>query len=582
MRIDRVIVAALAAALAALPALAPRGAVAESTATFANGQKLAGTVPPDEVIRLRFPVPKDGEPRLNFSLKGSNIPVSFNRSDIYDPDGNLIPDTSRFFLGTRVRPRKSTLKLRDFVAPKSGMYTLVIETNAARIPGIVELVVSGRLKVKRPTKIRLRRDETEPVIGVGLATGERVSVKVKRVTGDLPQIDRYTSPLGSVAFPITESRRTKKGSVSRTFTAVANDVHTFTIGYRDGGVSGAFDAVVKITPFRGGTAAQMRLANAPGIPLSVRGIDRSTTLTFGTGAPGISYDGSFFLLTARRTGPGQPDIAGRFFDRDLLEQPGTQVPISIVGPADMQPGAQVGGHRSVFMAGHHVTAWWTVDGRNAGLERRRTDMTRANFVELFTAAANPVVDPFLTSDGTRLSFGVFEPPSGHLVYLRDADLTRVAEVAIGGGALAHGNGAGAAFHDDDDAPFFDLWAPESNTFGQASDLHRQRYSPTWQSLGPETRPVADPQVQESMSTAVVLDPVTEATIVHYVVPEAASGAGRVRRVIFDAAGVEVPGSRTILAGSGRNRPTAVIVGAYLYLGVETAGAPVIERFPLLR
>jgi len=181
-------------------------AYAESVAFLGDGQRLAGTVPKGEVIRLTIPLPAGAEPRLNVVLKGSKlVPISFLRSDIYDPSGNLIPDTSRFY-DYSLKAGKSTLKLREFIAPTSGEYQFVIETNSGRVPGIVELRVSGKLKVKRVTKVKERFTVAGASVAVGLQKRDRVRAKVTRVNGDLPKIAAWITPVSFARPPIQKDR----------------------------------------------------------------------------------------------------------------------------------------------------------------------------------------------------------------------------------------------------------------------------------------------------------------------------------------------------------------------------------------
>lgn len=567
--------------LAALAASAD----AESVATLGNGQRVAGTVPTGEVIRLSFPVPEGAEPRLSFTLKGSAIPISFNRSDIYDPDGNLIPDTSRFFEGTRVRRNRSTLKLRDFVAPKSGTYQLVIETNSGRLPGINELRVSGKLRVQRETRITAELDEARLSLDVGLLVGDLARVKVKRRTGGIPTITGFVTPQGAQRPP--PQKQTKTGAKTEWRLATRDAVHTFEFGYRPGSTEGDFTASVSIRPSSTNGTAVMRLANAPGVPISVRPVDRATTLNYGVGAPQLAYDGTVFLVAALRSGAGA-DVAARFFDRDLFGTPGTPTPVVLAGPADVGPVESIGGHRLLFVDNRFVLGFWTSSGTSAWLATYDRNflsdngLARKTGLKVVTSSASTAIrDPFLTTNGTRLSFGLWVAPSGHDVHIFESDLSDVGVVSIGGGALGHAAGAGVAWHDDDS--YFDFWAPDTLVPTLPSDLHRQRYSALWQAQAQDSKPVADAGVVETMPTAVVYDPGTGATIVHYVVPENdVTGDGVVHRVVFDSAGDEVPGSHVALEGKARNRPTAVLVGSSLYLGTSSPAGPLIERYPLLR
>ena len=583
MHIKTLAAIALGVALTLGAATAAR---AESVAFLGDGAKLTGTVPTGEVIRLTIPLPAGAEPRLHVALKGSKVPLSFLRSDLYDPAGNLIPDTSRFF-SQRLRANNSSLTLRGFIAPTSGEYQLVIETNSDRLPNLVELRASGRLKVIRQTKIKKVFDTAGARIEFGLQVRDRVKAKFKRISGDLPDVSAWITPVSTLKpVPAIFNKQKKKGGVAGSFVAGFDGIHTFEFGYRDDGSVGEYAVTVKIRPIRSvGGLAVLRLANAPGIPLSVRQIDRSITLDFGTGAPGLAYDGSLLLASALYSGSGTPEIAVRLYDRDLFSLPGTPVPRPVVGPIDMQPGEVVGGHRMLFAANGYVVAWWTASGADAGLVRFGRDLLRTNFAQVVVGSATPIQDPFLASDGTRISFGIFQPPVRHLVRVYESDFSTVGALEIGGGQYAHANGAAAVWHPSNSAGtgnFFEFWAPDTTDATLPSDLHRQRYSQLWQPLTPDEKPIADAAITETMSTAVSFDVTSGVTIVHYVVPSDVSGAGVIYRALFDADGVLVPGSHVALSGGGRNRPTSLIIGSSLYLGAAGPGGPTVERFSLLR
>jgi len=573
----------LLTAVAVVALSAPRAA-AESTAFLVNGQRISGVVPKGEVIRLRFRAAAGTEPRLTLSLAGSKVaPLSFLNLQIVDPDGAVVPDTSQFFLGTRLRLGKSKLKLRGFVAQKTGDYTLLTDTNSARLPGIAELRATGRFKLKRPKRAKTTLTEANLSLDVALLFRDQVIVKVKSTEGGIPVITRFVAPRQEFRFPATERRRNKKGAVSQNFRSIDDDDHTFEFGYRGGQTTGTFEATVRVNMFTLSTVAFLRIENAPGIPLSVRPADRFRRIEWGVGAPGLAYDAgtNSILVTALYLGGGAPQISGRLYDTDLFEQPGTPQPVPFVGPADMQPGEQLGTHRIVATDVNYYIAWATQSGLFAGFSRiRKSDLGREGFLEAIANATTPVRDHFLVTNGDQVSLGVFRSPDGHDVHVYEADLTGALTIAIGGGAFSHANGAGAVWNLGTDT--YQLWAPDALGFGLASDLNRQNYSEFWQVQGSNEKPIADPQVMETMSTGVSLDLFSGVTIVHYVVPENPDGRGTVVRSLFDDAGDFILGSDVALPTSGLNRPTSIVVGNFVYVGYSSAAGPAVERFPLLR
>ncbi len=573
----------LLTAVAVFALTAPR-AEAESTAFLVNGQRISGVVPKGEVIRLRFRAAAGTEPRLTFSLAGSKTaPLSFLNLQIVDPDGAVVPDTSQFFEGTRLRLGKSKLKLRGFVAQKTGDYTLITDTNSARLPNLVELIASGKFKLKRPKRAKTTITEADLSLDVALLFRDQVIVKVKTEDGGIPVITRFVSPSQEFRFPATERRTNKKGAVSQKFRSIEDDDHTFEFGYREGQTTGTFVATVKVNMFTIRTTAFLKIENAPGIPLSVRPADRFRAIDWGTGAPGLAYDAgtNSILVSALYLGGGAPQISGRLYDRDLFEQPGTPQPVSFVGPADMQPGEVLGTHRMVANDVNYYIAWATQSGLFAGFSRiRKSDLGREGFLEAIANATTPIRDHFLVTNGLTVSLGVFRSPDGHDVHVYEPDLTSIFTTGIGTLAFSHANGAGAAWNPATEQ--YELWAPDALGFGNPSDLNRQFYSEFWQVQGSNEKPIADPGETETMSSAVSIDLSSGVTVVHHVIPAGASGAGNVVRSLFDDAGDLVLGSDVTLPTSGLNRPTSIIVGNFLYVGYESASGPAVERFPFLR
>jgi hypothetical protein len=178
--------------------------------------------------------------------------------------------------------------------------------------------------------------------------------------------------------------------------------------------------------------------------------------------------------------------------------------------------------------------------------------------------------------------GRFLPPDGHVVHFVDAATTLPSEttVSIGGPTRAHVNGAGAGWNPE--SSVWELWAPSTLDPQGSSDLHHLVFDGNWAPVSADQTPVADPAVHETFPTAVAVDPDTGFTIVHWVVPEFPYDEGRIHRAVFDAAGVEVPGSRTVLAGARRHRPTTLLAGNFLYLASDGPDGPTVERWRVLR
>ena len=570
-------------------ATAPPSANAESTALVFNGQQIVGTVPRGESIRLRFAAAEGTEPRVKLSLLGSRITLSIQRSDIIDPDGVTIADTSQFFEQTH-RPRKATLKLKGFIAQKTGIYTLLIETNSGTLPpDLVELEARGKFNLRRRRVVKEELTEADPTLTVPLLRTDTVKVISKRLDGGIPRLERYADTNGPRVFELfypatlTSNGETKSGDRSRRIEAGNDGDHVFEYGYRDGALAGRFQVKIKAKTRKVRSLVPLRLANAPDIPLSVRPVDRSVDVPFGAGMPGIAHDTitNSIMMTAVQAGGGGPEVAGRLFTRDLFPQPGTPDPVSFVGQADMRPGEQIAEHRLVATAGDYYVAWATASGDYAGLARVRvSDLGREAVLEVVSDAASPVVDPFLATNGANVSFGVWNGSNGHDVHLFQPDLTSLGVVPIGGGVNATANTAGAVWNPETST--YDFWAPDSTTFGAASDLHRQTYSDVWALQAPDATPIATIGVTETMPMAVSYDVPSKATVVHWIEPQSASGFGALKRGILDEAGVLVPGSDVTVVPSGRRRPTSLLIEGSIYVASESTGGPLVERYPLLR
>jgi hypothetical protein len=203
-------------------------------------------------------------------------------------------------------------------------------------------------------------------------------------------------------------------------------------------------------------------------------------------------------------------------------------------------------------------------------------------------SADPTADGFLAGDGVRVSVGVFHPgiPGGHTVYGYDAsNFGNPATISIGGGFFPQAQGSGAAWRGTD--AVFELWSPDTLDYSRASKLHRVLYHSDWTPVTPDaTLSFADPSPTETMPTAVSVDFQSGITIVHYVAadnpPKGPLGSGNIHRRLFDATGVEIPGSHTILPRIACNRPSSALIGNRLFLAYDTPTGPTVERYPLLR
>jgi hypothetical protein len=571
----------LAALLLAAFAVASAHA-AESYAILANTQKIQGDVPAGFPIRLEFPLPAGAEPRITITLTGSTPikPVSIASAKLYGPDGQEITLPQGTFFNTKYSKGNPTLTFRGWAATASGNHQFVITTNAQ-----VVLHASGRLLVVRPTKIAYSGDETTTTpIEVPLEPRDVSSVVVTRVSGTAPKVASYRLPSGFSSTP--GQKMTKRGSTSNALFAAEFGVYQYTIGYQAAPAAGKWKAVLKITPFKGGTPATLQVRNSPGIPISILNVDRSLVPTFAAGGTGVGVatDGNVTVLVTSEVGGV---LQGQAYDLDLA--PSLLLPnvVSLTGPNDFTQGETLSGHRLMFMGGSYFAAYSTASGAELSILRVRTDLIRVGFAQVVTSSPDPTTDFFLTGNGTKVSVGIFHPPDAHNVtVLEPTDFGIRTNYAIGGGAYPQKNGAGAAWRAAD--AVFELWTPDSLDYRLPSDLHRVLYDAAWSPTTPDAKLVADVPDMETMPTAVVVDNGrTNATIVHYVVADnppagGPAGSGKIHRRIFDAAGVEIPGSHVILPRASCNRPTATLLGNSLYLGFETPSGPMVERYQVLR
>lgn len=566
----------IAALVLAVVAVAARAS--ELYALVADGQKIQGDAVAGEPIRIEFPLAAGSEPRIKIALIGSlaNQPISFSEARLLGPDGQeIFLPPGQFFRETHMLGR-DTLALSDWVAQTSGNHQLYIRTNAR-----LTTRVKGKIAIARPTRIKLVGDETSAPLSVALQPGDVTRLTVKRVSGTSPKIGSYRQPSGTTSTP--GQKIGDKGSKSNALLATQFGVYEYTVGYQEVPLAGTWRATLRIQPYQGGFPATLRLRNSPGVPLSVRNADRQLQPTFATNAIGVASDGNNVTVTGEQGGV----LTGQVLDKDLQLIPALPNQVALTTASDFSPTETLNGHRVMFMGTFYFLAFSTTSGKELSLARLRTDLVRDGFTQIVSASSDPTTDFFLTGDTSRVSVGVFRPTDGHTVHLLNAtDFGIRSTVLIGGAQYPQMNGSGAAWRAGDNV--FELWSPTTLAYQGPSDLHRVLYNAAWSPTTTDAKPVAELGVTETMPTAVLVDPQTKATIIHYVVPEnppstgATAGFGRIHRRVFDQSGVEVPDSHVILPRALCNRPVSALLVNWIYLAYQTDAGPVVERYPILR
>ena len=572
MRAVTGLAAALALGLAAVVARA-----SELYVLIADSQEIQGDAIAGEPIRIEFPLAAGSEPRIRLSLIGSlpNQPISFSEATLLGPDGQeIFLPPGQFFRETHITGR-DTLALSGWVAQTSGRHQLFIRTNAR-----LTTRAKGKIRVVRPTRIRLTGDENSAPLQVSLQERDVTTLTVRRVSGTAPKVGSYKIPSGITSTP--GQRIVAKGSTTYALYAPEFGVYEYTVGYQAEPLAGVWRATLHIKPFKGGLPATLRLRNSPGVPLSVRNADRSVQPVFATDAVGVASDGFNVTVTGEQGGA----LTGQVLDKDLQQIQTLPNPVTLTTASDFSPTETLAGHRLMFMGTFYYLVFSTTSGQELSIARLRTDLVRDGFTQIVSASPDPTTDFFLTGNGTQVSVGVFHPADGHTVHLLNAtDFGVRSTVSIGGGAYPQVNGAGAAWRASDSV--FELWTPTTLAYQGPSDLHRVLYNAAWSPTTPDAKPVADLTTTETMPTAVTVDPRSNATIVHYVVPDnpavgAPPGYGRIHRRVFDEEGVEVPDSHVILPRASCYRPVSAILNNAIYVAYQTATGPVVERYPLLR
>ena len=555
---------------------------ADVEATVLNGQKIIGSVFAGEDIRVHMPMAAGTEGKLKLTVSGSNVPVSFSSgvTQIFDPDGLVVPVDENLVFGPQlISKRRSTFRIKLLRAQKTGTYTLVLKTNTR-----VTLNATGKWKVTREKTVKFEGDENSGNVVVDLQQGSAVRIRLKTVSGDPPRVARFVTPSGSGFAPT--QKLNKKGALTSVLQAAVTGTFQVDVGYQFPGVAGSYTGKLKFKTVKGLGTSQLRRRNPPGIVLSVLPSERSTNVDFGDTGIGVANPGNGLItLTSERGGR----LFARAYDDQLRPIVGRPNAVPVVQQSDLQPGATLQGHRLTTISSGHVAVFTTASGSEVGLVLFNQAF-QVTGIRQFTVSASPSAkEPFLTRNkaGDGIFLGLPASPVGHTVFEMDGQLQDLANYSIGIGGLAHRNGAAAQWNPS--TQVFELWAPDSTTPGAASDLHRQVYSQVWDPTGADVTPIADPTVQETMVSALSIDPSTGASVVHYVVVRnTTSGTGEIHRRIYDAQGVEVPGSHAVLLDpsqkpiTGLNRPTSIIVLNRLFLGFETPTGPQVLRFPLLR
>lgn len=568
------------AALGLLAAVAQTARAAEAYVAVANGQKIVGDVLAGTDIRIEFPLAAQTEPRISLTLTGGTTTVSFTSTELIGPDGAVIQVDTSFFKQT-FKKGSSTISFKGWSATQPGLHQLRIRTNSR-----VTLRAKGTFSISRAKKITFLGDDTSgpPVnpIQVSLQFRDEAIVSVKRTSGTAPRIALVKQPNGATSVP--SQRKSKTGATGARVPAFEFGTHEITVGYQTTPTApaiGSWKGVIKIHAFKNPTTAAFRLRNSPGVPVSVLLPDRGYAVAPGTNHVGVASDGTFVLVTSELGG----QLQGQILDSELAILPQRPNPVVLTSSSDFGAGDFASGHRLMHMSGAYFAAVATQSGANPLLLRLRSDLTAEARPQVQTLPGDLTGDLFLTGNFQQVAVGVFHPPNGHTVYVRDAaTLAGVSTISIGGANYPQSAGAGAVWRAIDSV--YELWTPESLDWRVQSDLHRVLYTAQWVPTTADAELVNDPISVETLSTAVSVDPVTKATILHYVVadvpPAAAEGTGKIHRRIFDASGVEVPGSHSILPRASCNRPASCILNQHLFLGYETPTGQIVERFFLLR
>ena len=550
----------------------------EAYTILANGQKIQGDVLAGSDVRLRFPMPAGAEPRITLTLVGGlpQQPIRF-QARLFGPDDKeiAIPGGA---LKESHRTGRDSLTFRGLTSTQTGYHEFVVSTGAR-----VKTRASGKLTIARATKIPFAGDETSAALKVELQPGDTSYVSVRRVDGTAPTVATY-KPANGVQVPL-QPKKTSKGATSFPLQALNFGSYEYTIGYQDVPAAGRWKGTIRVGPFKGGFPATLVLRNSPGVPLTMFPSDRTTTPTFGTGHVGVASDGNVLLVTAEQGGT----IFGMLHDADLGLIGFQPTPKPLATSADISPGQTISGHRLMFMGSLYYLAFSTASGQELAIRSIVTDasLNSNGYAQLLTGSSDPTADFFLAGDGAKVSVGVFRPADGHTVTLLDAGNFGVrSTVTIGGPAFPQAQGSGAAWRAADFV--YEFWTPDTLDYHGPSHLHRAYFSSDWTQSAAATRPAFDAFAVETMPTAVTVDAVSKATILHYIVADnppsagAAPGSGKIHRRLFDDTGTEIPNSHTVLPFASCNRPAAAILGKFLYLAFETPTGVQVERFPMLR
>ena len=576
------------AAAAALAAGAPP-ASADVSVTVGNRQRIDGNVAHGETIRIVFPLARGSVPALTLHLLGAakNRPISFQTITILAPDGRKFgtaPGTGitaeeAAAFSKHVRQRhvtgRDTFRLSGWTAEAGGDHVLLLETNAT-----IDTTAEGRLTVKRKEVVRFRGDETTAAVVVPLQVDDTTTVVVKRLSGTAPRVDEFVPPGSTGQTP--QQAVTKRGAETYPLYASQFGDHEFRIGYQDVPAAGRFKGAVRLTPFRGYGTAAFLLTNDPGVPLTVRNVDRFLLVSWGGPGVGVSSLGDGFVLV---TSESAGQVLGQRYTLDLdpITYPLAEFsPVMLADSNDVAPGETVSGHRILATGGNHFLGISTTTGRSLVLKKVQSNRTIAGSARIVENSTDPTHDFFLATDGIHVSVGRFVPPDGHVVHLVDVGTMTpsMTTYPIGGVAGPHVQGAGAAWRMADG--LFEFWAPSSLDPLGDSDLHFLRFDATWSLASADQTPVDEVGVNEYLPTAVSVDDASGAMVVHYVVPEYPYEEGAIHRRVVDATGLEIPDSHVVLPGARRSRPTSFIEGNHLFLASEGPNGPTVERYRLLR